>query len=201
MPSHKLLVATTNSKKLTELRMLLRDLDLELLCLKDLESYTEVPEDGKSFRDNAALKALGYADQTGFLTMAEDSGLCCDALEGAPGVISARFSGGLKDDDENNAKVLKLMRDVRDDKRQGHFKSAVAVARPGKVIGVVEGVVSGLIAREACGSNGFGYDPIFYYPPFGKTFAQVPSERKNQVSHRSQALQKAKQLLAEHLQK
>lgn len=197
---HELLVATGNRKKLVELQTLLADLSCRLLCLSDFKDIREVPEDGKTFEENAILKARGYAGQTGFLTLAEDSGLCCDALEGGPGVYSARFAGESKSDIENNRKLLKLLEKVPDNCRTAHFKSAVAIAEPKKLIGAVEGEVHGYIAKEARGSNGFGYDPVFICPAFGQTFGEVPQEMKHQVSHRSKALQKAKALLARYLQ-
>ncbi|MDP3919393.1 MAG: RdgB/HAM1 family non-canonical purine NTP pyrophosphatase [Candidatus Omnitrophota bacterium] len=194
-----LLVATTNAKKLGELQALLSTLPLKLVCLKDLPPTEEVAEDGKTFADNAILKAVGYAKQTGMLTLAEDSGLCCDALEGAPGVYSARFSGAEGNDDKNNEKVLRLLDAVPDNCRGAHFSSAIAIADPTDVIGGVEGEVYGVIARERRGENGFGYDPIFYYPPFERTFGEVPVEKKHEVSHRAKALEKAKSLLETYL--
>lgn len=194
-----LLAATTNAKKLKELESLLGGLPLKLLSLKDLPPLKEVPENGKTFEENAAAKALGYANQSGKLTLAEDSGLCCDALEGAPGIYSARFAGLGKSDEENNLKLLRLLDKVPDHCRGAHFRSAVAVAEPGKVIGVVTGEVHGSIARERRGNQGFGYDPVFYYAAFGKCFGEIPAEMKNQVSHRAKALQKAKALLESYL--
>jgi len=196
-----LLVATTNPKKLTELQALLAGLPLRLSCLKDLLSYAEVPETGKTFEENAILKASGYAKQTGFLTLAEDSGLCCDALEGAPGVYSARFAGEGKSDPENNQKVLRLLEGLPDNCRQAHFVSAIALATPEKVVGTVTGEVHGYIALEPRGTNGFGYDPVFFYTPFGKTFGEVFEEMKHRVSHRAKALEKAKALLNDYLTK
>nr|MBP9865100.1 non-canonical purine NTP pyrophosphatase [Candidatus Omnitrophota bacterium] len=137
----------------------------------------------------------GYAKQTGLLTLAEDSGLCCDALEGAPGIYSARFSGLDKDDHANNLKVLRLLEKMPDNCRGAYYKSAVAIASPEKVFGTVSGEVHGFIHKHLTGTQGFGYDTLFYYPPFGKTFGDVPSEMKYQVSHRFKALQKARLLL------
>lgn len=195
----RLLVATTNKKKLSELQTLLADLPLELCCLSGLPRFEEVPETGKTFADNASLKALGYARQSGCLTLAEDSGLCCDALEGAPGVYSARFAGEGKQDRENNLKVLKLLENVPDNCRHAHFTSAVAIAELDRLVGTVEGEVHGYIAHEMRGTNGFGYDPVFFYPPFGRTFGEVPAGMKHAVSHRAKALQKAKELLRQYL--
>ncbi len=191
----RLLVASTNPKKLKELQDLLAGLPYTAEGLADFPAVQEVPEDGATFEENASAKALGYARQTGLLTLAEDSGLCCDALDGAPGVYSARFSGLDKDDHANNLKVLRLLEKIPDNCRGAHFKSAVALASPDKVLGVVSGEVHGVISREIRGTQGFGYDVIFYYPPFGKTFGEVPAEMKYKVSHRFKALQKTKELL------
>ena len=196
-----LLLATTNKKKLKELEDLLRGLPLKLLCLADLPSYQEVPEVGKSFTENAVLKAVGYAHQSGHLTLGEDSGLSCDALEGAPGVYSARFAGEGRSDDENNQKLLRLLEKIPDNCRGAHYTSAIALATHETLIGVVEGEVHGTIAHSLKGRGGFGYDPLFFFPPFQKTFGEVSSEMKQRVSHRAQAFAKAKQLLTDFLKK
>ncbi len=195
----KLLVATTNPKKLTELQTLLSDLQFQLVCLNDLKEYKEVPEDGKTFSENAALKAMGYAGQSSLLTIAEDSGLCVDALESAPGVFSARFAGAAKKDEDNNRKLLKLLEKVPDNCRSAHFTSVVAIAESGHLIGIAEGEVHGVIYHEARGQNGFGYDPVFFYPPFGKTFGEVSAGEKHRVSHRAKALEKMKEILKNYL--
>lgn len=196
MTQPRLLVASLNAKKLKEMQDLLEGLPFNVCCLSEYPDVSEVPEDGQTFEDNAAAKALGYARQTGLLTLAEDSGLCCDALDGAPGVYSARFAGLEKNDHENNLKVLRLLEKIPDNCRGAYFKSAVALASPEAVLGIVTGEVHGFISPKTAGNNGFGYDVIFYYPPFGKTFGEVPAEMKYQVSHRFKALQKAKELLA-----
>ena len=198
-PKTKLLLATTNAKKLNELQELLRDLPVECLGLRDFPDVKEVEETGRTFEENARIKALGYAGQTGVLTLGEDSGICCEALDGAPGVFSARFCGEAKSDDANNEKMLELMREVPDEKRTAYYESAIALAEPAKLIGVVRGQVHGLITRELRGSGGFGYDPLFLYAPFKKTFGEVPIEMKHQVSHRGQALEKFLDLLRGYL--
>lgn len=195
----RLLVATTNLKKLKELQDLLEDLPVQCLSLKDFPKSVVVEETGTIFQTNAELKALGYAGQTGMLTLGEDSGLCCDALQGAPGVMSARFSGEEKNDDANNRKLLQRMEAVPDTERNAYYESAVAIAMPHKLIGTVSGQVRGVITRELRGNGGFGYDPLFFYPPFGKTFGQVSIELKHSVSHRSRALAKARGLLEQYL--
>lgn len=190
MSAAKLLIATTNRKKQEELRSLLADLNLEILSIKDFPQIKEVLETGHTFEENATLKALGYANQTGLLTVAEDSGLCCDALEGAPGIHSARFSGESSNDTENNRKLLRLLEKVPDNCRGAFFKCVVAFAEPGKLIQLFDGEVHGVIAPNVRGSQGFGYDPLFIYPPYGKTFGEVPSGMKFKVSHRAKALEK-----------
>lgn len=198
-PSTRLLVATTNKKKLLEIQEILEGFSVRLLSLADLSAYQEVPETGKTFLENAALKAQGYARQSGLLTLGEDSGLSCDALEGAPGVYSARFAGEPCSDGANNAKLLKLLEKVPDNCRGAHYTSAIALAVPEKVIGVVEAEVHGVIGREMRGSGGFGYDALFFYPPYAKTFGEVSAEMKHRVSHRAQALKKVKKLLLNFL--
>ncbi len=200
MKSAVLLVATTNKKKLQEIRELLKDWPLEIKSLSGFSGIHEVEETGKTFQENASLKALGYAKQTGLLTMGEDSGLCCDALEGAPGVYSARFAGTGSDDD-NNQKLLRLLEKVPVNCRGAHYKSVIAIAEPGKVIGLAEGEVFGVIHPELVGNGGFGYDPLFFYPPYGKTFGEVSAEMKHKVSHRAKALEKAKKILKTYLDK
>ncbi|OQA54898.1 MAG: dITP/XTP pyrophosphatase [Candidatus Omnitrophica bacterium ADurb.Bin277] len=198
-PRLKLLVATGNLKKLKELQTLLADLPVDLLSLRDVPDVREVEETGLTFEENARLKALGYAAQTGYLTLGEDSGISCDALGGAPGVFSARFAGNGKDDNENNRKMLEMMAGVEDDKRSAHYTAAVVLAEPGREVAAVSGEVHGFITRELRGSGGFGYDPLFYYPPFDKTFGEVSSEMKHSVSHRSRALVRLREALQEYI--
>ena len=194
----KLLVASTNRKKLAELQDLLAEFNFEFLFLKDFQT-TEVEESGKTFEENASLKALGYAAQTGILTLAEDSGLSCDALEGAPGVYSARFSGEGATDESDNAKLLRLLGNMPDNCRSAHYTSVVAIAEPGRVLKLMRGEVHGVILREPRGSGGFGYDPLFFYPAYGKTFAEVTPDMKHSVSHRAQALKQVKSFFQEYL--
>ncbi len=201
MPKTKLLVATTNLKKLEELRDVLKNLDVEIVSLKDFSSIKVVEENGKTFEENAKLKAVGYASQTRLLTLGEDSGLCCEALDGAPGIYSARFSGERGNDASNNEKLLRLLTDIPEENRTAYYESAIALAAPEKLIGVVRGQVHGFIIKEHRGSGGFGYDPLFYYPNFKKTFAEIPLEQKTSVSHRGQALEKFKLLLSDYLKK
>ncbi len=194
-----LLIATTNKKKLKEFVELFSGAPLKIISLSEFPKIREVEETGKTFEENAELKALGYAKQTGFLTLAEDSGLCCTALEGAPGVYSARFAGVGKSDDENNQKLLRLLEKVPVNCRGAYYKSVIAVAEPGKLIGVVRGEVHGVIHSKLAGSEGFGYDPLFFYPPYQKTFGEVSPEMKHRVSHRAAAFKGIKKLIFEYL--
>lgn len=197
----KLLLATTNAKKLKELQDILADLSVECLSLRDFPDVTQVEETGRTFEENAKIKALGYAGQTGVLTLGEDSGICCDALQGAPGVSSARFCGEFHSDEANNMKLLEMMHDVPNEKRAAYYESDIALAEPTKLIGIVKGQVHGIITRELLGAGGFGYDPLFFYPPFQKTFGEVPAAMKHRVSHRGQALEKFRGLLQNYLKR
>ncbi|MFH0986228.1 MAG: RdgB/HAM1 family non-canonical purine NTP pyrophosphatase [Candidatus Omnitrophota bacterium] len=197
----KLLLATANLKKLKEIQEILSDLSVECLTLRDFPDIREVEETGRTFEENAGIKALGYAEQTGLMTLGEDSGICCEALDGAPGVFSARFCGESRSDDANNSKLLAMMNHVPQGRRAAYYESSIALAEPGKLIGVVKGQVHGQIARGLSGSGGFGYDPLFFYPPFGKTFGEVSAEMKHSVSHRGQALGKFRTLLQDYLKR
>ncbi|MDD5327924.1 MAG: XTP/dITP diphosphatase [Phycisphaerae bacterium] len=200
----KILVATTNPGKVAELRAML-DLDIEWAGLSDFPNIQEIDEDGKTFAENARKKALGYAKQTGLWTIADDSGLVVDALAGEPGVKSARFSGA-KDkertllDHKNMAKVLKLLKAVPEEKRTAIFMCCLCLASPDKVLIETEGKLQGVIAEEETGTNGFGYDPIFFVPGLNKTVAQLTSEEKNAISHRGGAIRKLKPPLEQLLE-
>ena len=196
---HQLLVASNNAKKFKELLDLLSDLPVQLLSLNDFPGVQEVEENGKTFQENAEKKALGFAKQTGCLTLADDSGLCVDYLKGAPGVYSARFAGLQKNDLENCEKVLKLLKGVPESKRSASFQCALALATPSRVLCTVEERVEGRIAERMVGENGFGYDPLFFYPEFGKTFAEIPPTKKHSVSHRGKALRKMKEILKNYM--
>jgi XTP/dITP diphosphohydrolase len=201
----KILVATTNPGKLKEISEML-DSDIEFKSLADFPGVKEVEEDGKTFSENARKKALGYAKQTGLWTLADDSGLMVDALDGAPGVHSARFSGA-KDknrgllDHKNMAKLLDLLKDVPDEKRTARFVCNLCLASPEKVMIETSGTLEGVIIKKEQGTNGFGYDPVFYVPSMKKTVAQLGSNEKNQISHRGQAILHFKPLLKDLLKR
>ncbi|MHC4337535.1 MAG: XTP/dITP diphosphatase [Planctomycetota bacterium] len=195
----KILVATTNPGKIAELRALLGD-DVQWLSLSDFGGIVEIEEDGVTFAENARKKALGYAKAAGLWTIADDSGLVVDALDGAPGVKSARFSGEKNADrvlldHKNMAKVLRLLKDVPTEKRTARFVCHLCLASPDKILIETEGTLEGLVAEKEIGENGFGYDPIFFVPHLKKTVAELTREEKNAISHRGNAIRKLKPLL------
>jgi len=194
-----LVVATRNKKKLNEIRVLLSDLDFNILSLDDFPDIPEVIEDMDTFEGNASKKALQISNATKKLTLADDSGLEIDFLNGKPGVYSARFAGDNASDEDRNKKVLALMEKAPKDNRKARFKCAVAIAKD-DLLKIVTGVCEGKIAYESKGGHGFGYDPIFIVPNYNKTFAELGPEIKNQISHRAIALKKAKDILINYQQ-
>ena len=193
----KILVATGNQGKLKEIRSLLEGSPIEIVGLNQLVDPPEVIEDGDTFTANACKKAQEMASFSGYLTLADDSGLVVDALDGAPGVYSARYAGEPGDDAANNIKLLHELQDVADAKRQAAFHCVVALAWPDGRCETYDGQVSGLIMRAKRGDGGFGYDPIFMVPEYGKTMAEISLEIKNRISHRGTALRKVIPLLLE----
>ena len=193
----KLLVATHNQGKVREYRELLADLPLEITYL-DAEGITfEVEETGATFEENATLKARAYAESTGLWTWADDSGLEVDALDGAPGVRSARYAGPGASDADRYRKLLDALTGVPWERRTARFRCTVAVCAPDGQVRTAEGECPGIIAFGPAGQNGFGYDPVFYLPEWGCTMAQLPPELKNQISHRARAAKAAAGILRE----
>jgi XTP/dITP diphosphohydrolase len=193
----KLLLATRNQGKVKELAELLAGLPYEMVSLDYAGITGEVEETGATFMENAILKAAAYAAVSGVLTLADDSGLEVDALGGRPGVLSARYGGpGLSDEDRVDL-LLKGLKDVPWEKRTARFRCVIAIAGLGGNVRTVEGVVEGVIQYKPEGSNGFGYDPIFYLPDKQCTTAQLPSQEKNLISHRGQAALRAAALLGQ----
>ncbi|OLN31933.1 XTP/dITP diphosphatase [Desulfosporosinus metallidurans] len=186
----KIILATQNQGKIREFQELLADEDIEVLSLLDIPNWEDVEENGETFADNAALKARAAVRRTGLIALADDSGLEVDALNGAPGVYSARFAGEPKDDERNNDKLLQLLETVSDDKRIARFRCALVMATPEGEEYLTEGTAEGLILRERRGSDGFGYDPLFYVPEFARTMAELTLNEKNKLSHRAQAFRK-----------
>lgn len=184
----EIVVATRNPGKLKEIREALAGLPLKLISLKDCPGAPEVSEDGETFMENAVKKARAIAQYCGKRALADDSGLVADALNGAPGVRSARYAGENATDEMNNEKLLSALAGVPPDMRTASFICVVALATPGGELITAEGSCPGLILSAPRGQNGFGYDPIFLYPPLNQTFAEITRGQKLKVSHRGQAL-------------
>jgi len=196
-----LVIATKNKKKFAEIKEILKGLKLNLISLADIAQPPRIIENGKTFKANAVKKARKLALFTGKLSLGEDSGLCIDALDGAPGVYSSRFSGKDKSDLKNNRKVLKLLEGLPLSKRKAHYICAVALADKSGLIGVVEGRCNGIIGFELKGNRGFGYDPLFIITKYKKTFAQLGEKIKHKMSHRYYALEKAQKIIKKYIEK
>jgi XTP/dITP diphosphohydrolase len=190
-----LLLASQNPGKLNEMRLLLEGLPFRVVGPADLGIHDAPDEYGETFLENATIKALAYARISGYLTVADDSGLSVDALGGEPGLYSSRFGGEGASDVERNLLLLEKLEGLPFEMRGAHFTSAVVAARTDEVLFQAVEAVDGLIAEQPRGENGFGYDPLFYYPPFGKTFGEVPREQKDRVSHRGKAFARMRAFL------
>ena len=184
----KIIIATGNKGKAKEFESMFAPSGYQVLTLHDLEGAVDVEETGSTFEENAILKAESLCEQFQTMVIADDSGLMIDALNGRPGVYSARYAGEEKSDDANMKKVLEELKDVPKEQRTARFYCALAVARPGEETLTVSGTVEGYIQSERQGEYGFGYDPIFYVPSLKKTMAQLRPEEKNAISHRANAL-------------
>lgn len=192
----RLLLATTNKGKAAEYRDLFKGLDFELVTLDQAGISREADESYNTFEENARHKAAFYAELGGLLTLADDSGLEVDALNGEPGVRSSRYAGDNATDADRVDFLLNKLKDIPQQKRRARFRCVIAVARPGGPVETVEGVCDGYIAMEPRGRNGFGYDPVFYLPEYGRTIAELSPETKNRISHRGRAAALARLLLA-----
>jgi XTP/dITP diphosphohydrolase len=190
-----LLIATTNANKIREIRQLLAGVPFDILTLAEWPHLAAPEETGRTFEDNARAKALYYAAATGELTVAEDSGLSIDALDGAPGVESARFGGVALPYPEKFALIDAALREAGDRESAARFVCALALVRGDRVLFEARGTVEGRISPEPKGQGGFGYDPIFFYPPYGQTLAQA-GDAKAAVSHRGEAFRALKAFLA-----
>ena len=190
-----LLLASQNPGKLAEMKALVKGLPFRVVGPREIGIADAPEESGTTFLENAILKARHYAARSGLLTVADDSGLSVDALDGGPGLYSSRFAGEDASDADRNRLLLRKLEGVPRDGRGARFTSAVAAARGGEVLFTAEESVLGLIAEEPRGANGFGYDPLFFYPPFGRTFGEVAPAEKAKVSHRGQAFAKLREFL------
>lgn len=189
-------VATNNRHKLIEFRRILTPLGVEVIAPADLGLSLEVEETGTTFAENALLKARAFSSAAGLPAIADDSGLVVDALGGEPGVYSARYGGPGLDDAGRTQLLLRKMATIPSSDRSARFVSAVALVTPGGESRTWEGKVEGRIAPKAAGTGGFGYDPIFFYPPLNATFGEISGEEKDRVSHRARALAQLAEYLA-----
>ncbi|MBE5965724.1 MAG: XTP/dITP diphosphatase [Lachnospiraceae bacterium] len=195
----KIIFATTNEGKMDEIREILKDMDIELLSLKDAGLDPDIVENGKTFEENAIIKAKAVMEMTGKMVLADDSGLEVDYLNKAPGIYSARFLGVDTPYSIKNHYILDQLRNVKGKDRSARFVCVIALALPKGEIITRSGVVEGVIADKISGANGFGYDPIFYLPEYQCTTAELSPEHKNKISHRGIALSAMKEVLKKHI--
>ena len=197
----KIVLATNNPDKIREMGELLSGLDVTLKTRRDFDSFPDIEETGTTLFENAKLKARAISRACGLPALADDSGLEVDALDGAPGLFSARYSGPEATYESNCRKLITEMSNVSADKRTARFRCVIALCwNPSEDdFDIAEGAVEGLITNEFHSSGGFGYDPVFYYPPAKKTFAEMSAEEKNSISHRGLALQQARELIRKRL--
>jgi XTP/dITP diphosphohydrolase len=195
----KIVIATSNHNKLRELKELLTGFDVQILSLMDFPDCPPVVEDGESFAENALKKAQTICAHTGLLTIADDSGLEVDCLEGRPGIFSARYAGEGADDRNNYEKLLQEIKGVAPEKRGARFRCVLAIAAPSGRHRIVDGEYRGFIITEPRGENGFGYDPVFIDTISGLTFAEMKPDQKNQISHRARALHELVKILPDFL--
>ena len=193
----RIILATGNKDKLKEVREILGKKSVSVVSMKEAGFDQEIEENGSTFAENAVIKAKAVCAASGETAMADDSGLVIDALGGMPGIYSARYLGHETPYPEKNAKILAMLSDVPEEKRTARYVCAIACVFPDGRTLLAEETMEGRIAREPAGSNGFGYDPIFYVPEAGKTAAEMSPEEKHAVSHRGKALRKMEALLAE----
>ncbi|MEV8632904.1 XTP/dITP diphosphatase [Streptosporangium sp. NPDC051023] len=199
--ANRLVLATRNAGKITELRQILADasVPVEIVGLEDFPEIGDVPETGLTFAENALLKANAVARQSGLPAIADDSGLCVDALNGMPGIFSARWAGKHGDDEANLELLLAQVSDVPKEHRGAHFACVAALALPSGEERVAEGAMHGVIVEVPRGTNGFGYDPIFVPEGEIRTTAELPAEEKNAISHRGRAFRALAPIIAEVL--
>lgn len=195
MQYDKLLLATTNKGKALEYKALLSGIPYEIFTMSEQGIRLDIEETGASFEENARLKAVVLATESGLLSLADDSGLEVDALNGEPGVHSARYAGEGASDDDRYLLLLEKLKGVPDGERTARFLCVIAIATPEGQVELYSGECPGIITGEPRGSHGFGYDPVFFIPELGKTMAELSSEEKNRISHRSRAAEKAREAL------
>ena len=195
MTRQLLLIATSNPGKLAEYEDLFRKVPYQVVRPAQAGVELNVEEDGATFQENAVKKARAFAQASGLLTVADDSGIEVDALDGRPGVLSSRYAGPGASDEDRVRLLLREMKEVPWEKRTARFRCVIAIARPNGPIETCEGTCEGMIAHQSRGANGFGYDPVFYLPERRVTMAELPPEEKNAISHRGRAARKAAERL------
>ena len=196
--SKRVIFATGNAGKMKEIRMILSDLDIELLSMKEAGIEVEIVEDGTSFEENAMIKAKTIMELTGQITLADDSGLEVDYLNKEPGIYSARYMGEKTPYNIKNKSIIDRLEGVEGQDRSARFVCAIAAAFPDGSVETTRGTIEGLIGYEEKGDHGFGYDPIVYIPEYDATTAQLPAQTKNAISHRGKALEQMKEKLLKY---
>lgn len=196
---NKIIFATSNQGKMKEIREILSDLNVEVLSMKEAGIEADIVEDGKSFEENALIKARTIRNLTGCMVLADDSGLEVDALNKEPGIYSARYMGEDTSYDVKNANIIQRLEGLVGEERSARFVCVIAAAFPDGTDETCRGTIEGQIGFEPAGSNGFGFDPIFYVPEFGCTTAQLDPEQKNAVSHRGKALRAMKEIIRQRV--
>ncbi|MFT4146567.1 MAG: XTP/dITP diphosphatase [Mobilitalea sp.] len=195
----RIIFATSNEGKMREIRELLKDLDIELLSLKEAGLNPDIEENGTTFEENAVIKAKLIMEMTGEIVLADDSGIEVDYLDKAPGVYSARFLGEDTSYDIKNKYIIDKLAAASGEERSARFVCVIACALPNGEIETCRATIEGTIAKEIVGDKGFGYDPIFYVPEYKCTTAEMPLELKNEISHRGKALKEMKEILRKHI--
>ena len=191
----KIVFATTNAGKIKEIKEILADFDVEVVSINEMNITTDVEENGTTFEENSLIKARAISKLTGLPALADDSGLEVDYLNGEPGIYSARYLGRDTDYDYKNNYIIEKLKDAKDEERSARFVCVISLVLPDGREFVKKGVMEGKIGYEIKGENGFGYDPIFYLPQYGKTSAEISAEEKNKISHRGKALREMKEVI------
>lgn len=195
----KVIFATSNEGKMKEIREILKGLDIELLSLRDIGLSVDIEENGKTYEENALIKARAIMELTKEIVLADDSGLEVDYMDKAPGVYSARFMGEETSYHIKNQYIIDQLAEASEEERSARFVCVIACALPSGDVITRRATIEGFIAKQMVGAEGFGYDPIFYVPEYGCTTAQMPAEVKNEISHRGKALQAMKKVIADYL--
>lgn len=195
----KIIFATGNQGKMREIRQIMTDMDVEVVSMKEAGIFTDIEENGTTFEENALIKARAIAGKANAIVLADDSGLEIDFLDKAPGVLSARYLGEDTPYEVKNAHILELLKDVQQNERSARFVCSIAAVFPDGREFTTYATIEGEIALKSAGENGFGYDPIFFVPEFGKTTAELTAEEKNKISHRGKALTMMKEILKKEI--